>query len=118
MTMTHEMASESEFSSITHLLTTNSTPAPHAKNTIHRIISSIDKDICQAELDIAELQKALEQRTADRDGLIQRRASLRGVVSSLRQFPVEILEQIFLLKSNQRDKIKDKISGCPHRTNG
>jgi hypothetical protein len=23
-----------------------------------------------------------------------------------------------VLKSNQRDKIKDKISGCPHRTNG
>ena len=23
-----------------------------------------------------------------------------------------------MLKSNRRDKIKDKISGCPHRTNG
>ena len=24
----------------------------------------------------------------------------------------------FVLKSDQQDKIKDKISGCPHRTNG
>jgi len=93
------MASESDFSPITHLLTTNTTPTRHARNTIHGLLSSVDKDICQAESDIAELHKALEQRTAERDGLIQRRASLRGVVSSLRQFPVEILELIFLYVS-------------------
>ena len=28
------------------------------------------------------------------------------------------LAMVMVLKSNQEDKIKDKISGCPHRTNG
>jgi hypothetical protein len=85
-----------EFNFNTHLLTTNTIPSQHDRNIIHHTLSSIDKDIFQAELDIAQLQKPLEKRTVDHAALTKRRASLAAVVSPLRQLPLEIFGQIFM----------------------
>ena len=82
-------------SSRTHLLTTNSIPTQHDRNIIYNTLSSINKDICQAEIDIAQLKKVLEERITDRAALIQYRDSLAAVVSLLRQLPLEIFGQIF-----------------------
>ena len=90
MITTHENAPD-----FTHLLTTNTIPSQHDRNTIHNTLSSIDKDVSQAEIDIARVKKVLEERVKDHAALIQRRASLWAVVSPLRQLPLEIFGLIF-----------------------
>jgi hypothetical protein len=93
MTATHEIASK--FNLNTRFLTTNSIPSQHDRNIIRNILSSIDKDIFQSEVDIAHLKKVLDERIIDHIALIQRRASLAAIVSPLRQLPLEIFGQIF-----------------------
>lgn len=94
MTTPNQMAAEFDFNTL--LLTTNTIPSQHDGNIIHHTLSSIDKDIFQAELDIAQLQKPLEKRTVDHAALMKRRASLAAVLSPRRQLPLEILGQIFM----------------------
>jgi len=93
MITTHEIASE--FNLNTHLLTTNSIPTKHDRSIIYSTLSSINKNISQAEIDIAQLKKVLEERITDRAALIQYRDSLAAVVSLLHQLPLEIFGQIF-----------------------
>ena len=94
-TMTTANQIASNFNFYTHLLTTNTIPSLHDRNTIYHMLSSIDKDISQAQLDVVQLQKTLEERNADHAALIQRRASLAAVVSPLRGLPLEIFGHIF-----------------------
>ena len=94
MTTPNQIAPEFNFN--THLLTTNTIPSQHDRSLIHHTLSSIDRDIFQAELDIAQLQKPLEKRTADHAALMKHRASLAAVVSPLRQLPLEIFGHFFL----------------------
>ncbi|KAJ7190181.1 hypothetical protein GGX14DRAFT_483677 [Mycena pura] len=76
-------------------LVTNSVPSDLQTNEIYTLILSTEAEISDLDAKIVNLQRALDRLKLKRAGLTDFVKSHRGVVSTIRRLPSELLAEIF-----------------------